>query len=56
MDTLNSVHQEPSQSYGILNGEMHRYVGRVIKIIEFLVALLQLIISWFGTAAPAIDK
>ena len=54
MDMLNSIHQEPSQSYGIQNREVNRMViWWVVGLLGVLVSLLQLIISWFETAAPA---
>ena len=34
MDMLNSINQEPSQSYGILNEVVKRYVGRAINIVR----------------------
>jgi len=55
MDMLNSIHQEPSQSYGILNGEVHTgmpiWIFGLFGLLGLLVALWGLISLWF-VAAP----
>ena len=56
MDMLNSIHQEPSRSYGILNGEVTRvpiWIFGILGLLGILVSLWVLISLWFIAASAA---